>query len=271
MAAEEQGLKYAEEFAAIAAELQQEPGQQPTLERITELAVETIAPCEDCGVSLRDRSGQITTPASTGPLVTLADAWQYELNEGPCLEAIWTLETCLIEDMDTDRRWPRWAAQASELGFKSVLSIRLEPPRGHRHAALNLYASKAYAFDDITDHAIASVFARHAANALGAAEDRESLTDALRSRLAIGIAEGMLMQRFGLTLDQSFELLRRYSQAHNVKLRVLAENLVQSGGILQVRPGATQTADDLLEAAFRLDEIPGLDEPPAARIDTEDC
>jgi hypothetical protein len=257
MAAEEVDLRYAAEFAEIARELHQETEQQPTLERVTKLAVQTISPCHYCGVSVRDSHGRVTTPASTDPIVNLVDEQQYELGEGPSLDAIWTLETCLIDDMDRESRWPRWAAEASRLGVKSILSIRLEPPRGHLHAALNLYSTTPRAFD-LTDHAIAGVFARHAANALAVTQDRDQLEAALRSRQIIGIAEGILMQRFGLTLDQSFELLRRYSGNHNIKLRVLAENLVKAGTIPHARPGSPRSADDLLGEAFKI-------EPPAEK------
>lgn len=42
----------------------------------------------------------------------------------------------------------------------------------------------------------------------------------------------MLTQRYGLTLDQSFEVLRRYSQDQNIKVREFAEQLVLAGRII---------------------------------------
>jgi AmiR/NasT family two-component response regulator len=50
----------------------------------------------------------------------------------------------------------------------------------------------------------------------------EGLRTAMRSRHLIGIAQGMLMERHGLSQDAAFEVLRRYSQIHNVKLRDVA-------------------------------------------------
>lgn len=249
MVVEGSDLKYAEEFARIAHELHRDGAEQPTLERVTTLAVQTIGGCDYCGISMRDSNGQVTTAASTDPIADQADAQQYELGEGPCLEAIWTFDTCLVDDMSSEARWPRWAAEASRLGIGSVLSIRLDPPRGHLHAALNLYSARPRAFD-ITDHAVASIFARHAANAMSAAKDRDQLEGALRTRQIIGIAEGMLIQRFGLTLDQSFELLRRYSQDHNIKIRVLAENLLRSGGIPESGSGSGHTTERVLQQAL---------------------
>lgn len=233
-------LKYAEEFAGLAEQLQRERHEQPTLDRIAVLAVETIDACDYCGISLRYADGKISTPASTSPIATEADARQYELAEGPCLESIWQADTFLVNDLSTEQRWPRWSAAAAALGIGSILSIRLDTADGDTLAALNLYSIEPGAFDH-TDIAIASIYGRHAGGALAEARNQDGMETALRSRQVIGVAQGMLIQRFGLSLDQSFELLRRYSRDYNIKLRVLAENLVRSGGI---RDGGTSDAAD---------------------------
>jgi hypothetical protein len=44
----------------------------------------------------------------------------------------------------------------------------------------------------------------------------------------IGQAQGILMERFGLSADQSFAVLRRYSQDNNVKLRNVAERIIET-------------------------------------------
>jgi GAF domain-containing protein len=158
-----------------------------------------------------------------------ADALQYEFDEGPGLDAIWELDTYLIDNLCTESRWPRWAPSAAALGLTSVLSLRLETS-SETLGALNLYATVPFAFDS-TDVAVASIFARHASYALDAAQEATGLRTALRSRQLIGVAQGILMQRYQLTLDQSFEVLRRYSQDQNVKLRDVAEHLVRDGRI----------------------------------------
>jgi hypothetical protein len=146
------------------------------------------------------------------------------------VDVFWTLDTAFIDDLAVDTRWPRWIPQAARLGIGSVLSLRLEAPAGQAHASLNLYAEKPYAFDP-TDLAIASIYARHAGTALDVARTQDQMSSAIRSRQIIGVAQGILMQRFGLSLDSSFEVLRRYSQDHNVKLRTIAENLVKACGL----------------------------------------
>ncbi len=52
------------------------------------------------------------------------------------------------------------------------------------------------------------------------------LQEALASRAAIEQAKGILMARYGISPDRAFDVLRRWSQSSQIKLRVLAEGLV---------------------------------------------
>ena len=64
-------------------------------------------------------------------------------------------------------------------------------------------------------------------------EDEErraaNLQAALATREMIGQAQGILMERERITPDQAFDILRRASQHLNVKLRDVAQNLVDTG------------------------------------------
>lgn len=221
------GVPLTERLTQITQALLAEPEHESTLDRVVQLAVQTIPAADECGVVLRRPGGGIDTPAATSPTILELDDLQDELRQGPCVEAIWSLDTWVINDMTTEARWPQWTSHAVRAGIGSALSVRIET-----HAdvigALNLYARAARAFDH-TDIAVASIFARHTAYALAVVDQREQMNMALLSRQVIGAAQGMLMQRYGLNLDQSFEVLRRYSQESNIKLRDLAQHLVQHG------------------------------------------
>lgn len=208
------------DFAAIAQRLLSSTSERPTVRHVVELAVETVPSCHYAGVSLRHGNGRVDTPACTDGLVAQADALQYELQEGPCLDAIRADELYVVEDLATDVRWPSWGPRAAALGFASIVSVRLSTPHGVV-GALNLYSREPGGFDDDAV-LIAYVYAVHAANALWATQELEGLRTAMRSRHLIGIAQGMLMERHGLGQDAAFEVLRRYSQVHNVKLRDVA-------------------------------------------------
>jgi AmiR/NasT family two-component response regulator len=80
------------------------------------------------------------------------------------------------------------------------------------------------------------ILASLAALALSAAhlheiEERraENLHIALRSRELIGQAEGILMQCERITANEAFDILRRASQHLNLRLREVAQDLVDTG------------------------------------------
>lgn len=241
-------LAYAVEFAELSAQLLRERHEQPTLDRVVALAVETIESSDYCSIAVRT-GAQVETPAATADVGRQADELQYLLGEGPCLDALWSSDACVIDDLTQETRWPEWARHVAKSGIRSVLTVRIQGPADEALASLNLYARRPRAYDD-TDLALATIFARHAGVAIHGARQHNNLTAAIQSRQLIGAAQGILMQRFGLDLDQAFELLRRYSQTYNVKLRQLAENLVRAGGI--------PSADDGEGASRALSESLGL-------------
>jgi AmiR/NasT family two-component response regulator len=60
------------------------------------------------------------------------------------------------------------------------------------------------------------------------ASDSENFSRALDSRKLIGQAQGILMERFDLDDTHAFEVLRRYSQDSNIKLRDVAQIVVET-------------------------------------------
>ena len=112
----------------------------------------------------------------------------------------------------------------AELGFRSVLAIRLTFA-GETIGALNFYSKLPNAFDD-DNVDLALVYTSHAATALSTARALSGLQTALQSRHLIGVAQGILMQRFHIDMDTALEVLRRYSSHTNVKMREIAQMVV---------------------------------------------
>lgn len=222
--------QHAAAFAQISRELLAQKQEAMTLERIADLAVQVVPAAEAVGISFRQPSGVIETVASTDPLVVRADELQYTLDEGPCLDSIRAAETYVAHDTRTDRRWPRWGPLVAELGFLSVLSVQLVDFGGKPLGAVNMYSSGVDVYTD-EDVDYAHVFAHHAAGAIEATREIDGLRAALHSRHVIGVAQGMLMQRYGLPLDRAFDVLLRRSQESNTKLRDIAKLMVETGRI----------------------------------------
>jgi AmiR/NasT family two-component response regulator len=59
----------------------------------------------------------------------------------------------------------------------------------------------------------------------------EGLRDALSTRDVIGQAKGILMATRKVDADAAFDLLRVASQALNVKLRTVAEEVARTGAL----------------------------------------
>lgn len=236
-------------FAKVSRDLMSELEESPTLQRIAERAVEVVPAVDFVGISVRKRRRRVETMAYTAPEALLCDEMQYELGEGPCLEAIWENDAYLAANTSLDTRWPRWAPRVAEVGVGSVLSIRLATET-ETLGALNLYGRPQNAFDS-QDVDLAMIYATHATNAMSAARLITGLETAVQSRHRIGMAQGILMHRYGLTVEHSFEVLRRYSSHANMKLHDLAKAVVDSQGLPEL--------DGLTE--WRPDAIDRLDEP----------
>ena len=228
-------------FAEIARTLFSSRTVGETLQQIVDFAVLTVEGCDAAGISLLTGS-RVTTPVYSHPVALEVDSVQYETGEGPCLDAI-TKETIVFaEDLAEDPRWPIFGPRAATLGMRSLLSCRLFADG--TLGALNLYAGLPRAYG-VIDRTAALIFATHAGIALGAAEAFEDATvslnteihrvenlrGALASREVIGQAEGILIERERITADQAFGVLRHASQHLNIKLREVAQYVVDTGEI----------------------------------------
>jgi AmiR/NasT family two-component response regulator len=56
----------------------------------------------------------------------------------------------------------------------------------------------------------------------------QQLSHALESRIVIEQAKGVLAERYGMSVDDAFALLRRSARNHRLRLHALAETVVSS-------------------------------------------
>jgi GAF domain-containing protein len=197
-----------------------------TAESVVALARDTLE-CDHAGLTVFEAGGSFRTLGETDPLVAEADQLQYELSEGPCVEAAWEDDTFVCNNLSSDDRWPNWGPKAAALGFGSLMAARLSIA-GTTIGALNLYSFSTREFS-AEDRDVAVIIATHAAAPLISVRERENLKLAVDGRTVIGQAQGIIMQRFDVDADTAFAVLRRYSQTENVKLRAVAELVVEHG------------------------------------------
>ena len=200
------------------------------LQRIAELAKQVIPGVAEASVTLI-ANDKATTAAYTGPLALDLDETQYGRGYGPCLEAAVGEELRGIADARTETRWPDYARTCVERGALSSLTVPV-PVHQTVHAALNLYALGAHAFDDGAA-ALARTFASYAAVAMGnvhvyetTRERAENLEIAMQTRAVIEQAKGILMAQRRCDAAAAFNILAAASQRANRRLREIAAAIV---------------------------------------------
>lgn len=218
----------AEEFAEMALRLHDEPGVEETVDLVLEYALKAVG-CDYAGVIFVHSKTRVETIAATDPLIERLDEIQMEAGEGPDLAALEDRVSIIVDDTATETRWPGWAAMVASAGVRSLLNVRLYTA-GTTIGTLNLYSTRPHQFST-DDQQVAHILARHAAVAIGAARTEENLWQAVDARKRIGQAQGILMERYDLTPDKAFAVLLRYSQDKNIKLRAVADQLVEHGSL----------------------------------------
>jgi hypothetical protein len=195
------------------------------LSAITAAAVDTLAEVDYVSISLTRDDGEIVTVAPTAPLAAEADAMQYTLGEGPCLEAALDVPVVLSEDLARDVRWPSYGPAAARVGLHSQVAFQFRAEHDHVRGALNLYAVRPGVLDAVTMQ-LGALFATQVAITMGWVRHEQDLQTALYTRQQIGVAIGIVMERYALTREAAFSFLVRTSQTGNVKLRDVAATIV---------------------------------------------
>jgi transcriptional regulator with GAF, ATPase, and Fis domain len=217
-------LRLAEAFAEMAHGFLAAQDVEDTLREICRLAVITVKGCDHAGVSIVDER-RVHTRVATGVQPETVDRIQAETQQGPCLDAIRDHETLVSNDLSKEQRWPEFTVRVlAESSVRSVLSYRLFA-RQDTFGALNLYADTPGAFDELSDR-VGAIYAAHAALAWANAERQANLRDAAAARDVIGQAMGLLMARENVRSDAAFAMLRRASQRLNVRISLMAQQLV---------------------------------------------
>lgn len=227
-------IERADDVATVLSEmaaLLEEDDIGQALELVVDLAARTVPDCDAAGVTLLDESGRPSTAACTDETTLEVDQAQYAEGDGPCLEAARTITIQRVLVEEAESRWPAFTHAAERIGIKSFLAAPLVLA-GRGGGALNLYSSSAHGFGAL-DEAFVALFTGQVSAAVLSIQRygecrrlADNLKIALDSRAVIEQAKGVLMVTQGVGDDAAFEWLRLQSQQRNVKLRRVAEELV---------------------------------------------
>ena len=203
------------------------------LRHVAELAVAALPGCDSAGVTLVGES-TVEGAFRTDPLSRRLDELQYDLDEGPCPDAIRSGEAQVVDSMREERRWPRLAPLVVHAGVFACLALPLSVD-GRTLGALNLYSRTAAAFDQ-SHRRMATVFASDAAavlaNALAYSESLAQV-QALFARLEepedqVEQAKGVLMARHGVSAEAAAAMLLEDAARGSLSIVDVARRVIAS-------------------------------------------
>jgi GAF domain-containing protein len=198
---------------------------------LTDRCVEVLH-VSTAGIILATVDGDLRLMASSSEAMRVLELFELQADEGPCMDCYRTGLPVMNQDLARSRnRWPRFAPEALDAGFRSVhaLPMRL---RGNVIGALNLFGTDrgavhnddlaaAQAFADVATIAIL----QHRA-AIHAQLLNQQLSNALNSRIVIEQAKGVLAERSTVTMEQAFARLRTYARNNNLRLADVASAII---------------------------------------------
>lgn len=196
------------------------------------------------------RPKRAATVASSSELAKNMDEVQYSFNDGPCLRAAREHRTIIVQDYETERRFPGYRKAIEQYGIRSTLGVPILL-RDDVDAGLDLYCE---APDSFSPEAIqaAESFAASASNTVqlavrfaGLMDQSKHLSAAMENRTTIDVAVGIVMGQNRCSQEAAVSILTEASSNSNTKLRDIAKSLVDSVGGVGTRthyqePGGRQ-------------------------------
>jgi hypothetical protein len=204
---------------------------------VVELLTELTERCADlldiaaAGFLLADPLGQLRVMAATSKQTRELELFQLQADQGPCVECYATGRPVSVADLRVAAsRWPRFVPAALEAGVASVHAVPMRAA-GLVLGSLGLFGSRPGELTD-ADLLVAQTLAHVACVAILQEHPPTpstvipQLRSALTHRVVVEQAKGFLRERFDISVEEAFSLLRRYARTHGDHLTDVARQLM---------------------------------------------
>lgn len=190
-------------------------------------APDLVTGCDRASLMLI-RNGQRVTVAASDEIAAQVDAFERELGEGPCVDAIEDESPFIDTDLTDGTPWPRLAAQVLQhTPVRGMAGFRLLVNQ-QKTGALNLFSDTAGRLtnESVNQAILLTSFLSVAITAANHREDALTLRAGLESNREIGKAVGLMMAFHKISDEEAFAKLRKASQDMNVKITEIAREVV---------------------------------------------
>jgi len=210
------------------------PGAHDDARLLTALCAHaaTVVGAASCAVALADDRHQLCEVLASDDEARALVRLQVQHAEGPCIDAFRGGHVVTTDDLSrqTDR-WPALTQPARRRQVRRVLAV---PMRSGPHllGALQVMCpaqgtftpSDVLAVEALTDVVADSLLRERLMGDTLATVDQ--LQHALRSRIVIEQAKGMLAERTGVSLEAAFEQLRRFARNNHRRLHDVCRDVI---------------------------------------------
>jgi GAF domain/ANTAR domain len=180
---------------------------------------------------LADPLGRLRLLAATSNQTRELELFQLQADEGPCVECYATGQPVSVADLRAaTTRWPRFVPAALEASVASVHAVPMRAA-GLVLGSLGLFGSRPGELSQ-ADLLVAQTLAHVACVAIlqelppTPSTVIPQLRSALTDRIVVEQAKGFLRERFDVSVDEAFSLLRRYARTHGDHLTDVARQLM---------------------------------------------
>lgn len=205
-----------------------------------DLFYELVVSCTDlldvaqAGLLLTDGNGELRVVAASSEATGVVELLELENQGGPGTEAFRTgrpVRSGELAGSEARHRWPEFGDAALSAGFRAVTAVPMRL-RGQVLGALDLFMTDAV---DLTDEDLTVAQALADLATIAVLQDRATIDDrtlisqlqtALKTRVAIEQAKGIVAQETGLNMDEAFRSIRHHARGNNKRLRDISAAIV---------------------------------------------
>jgi GAF domain-containing protein len=219
------------------------------LTELTERCAELLD-VESAGLLLADPLEQLRLLAATSEETRELELFQLQADEGPCMDCYSSGQPVSVANLQAEAdRWPRFVQAALDAGFASVHAVPMRAA-GIVLGALGLFGTRPGALDD-ADLLVGQTLAHIASVAIlqehapTPSTVMPQLRSALTGRILVEQAKGFLRESLDISVEQAFQLLRRYARTNGDHLTDVARRLMTDR---QARPALLEAISEFASA-----------------------
>ena len=218
-------------FAELSAVLVTDFDLGDLLHRLAEACV-SICGAVGAGIVVADQDGVLRDVAYSSEQIRRLERVQLQSGQGPCVECFRVGHQVEVPNLaEALERWPRFTSAALQAGIGSARALPLRL-RGRTVGALNLFHTEPRACSPevlraaqaLADLAVVGIV-QYGHGPQLAEQVQAHVKGALEARSLIERAKGFVAERSGLTMDESFEHMRRYADREQLGLTQVAQSV----------------------------------------------